>query len=88
MTTLSVQQIQVLVGLITTTDSDQITCDDCYGQIGEFAERALEGRELCEGMQIIQRHLEQCPCCNAEYNGLLDALSELDSTFDSSHSSQ
>ena len=74
---LSKQQIQMLVGLIATTQSDDMSCDECFGRIGEFAERALEGRELDEGMQVIQRHLEQCPCCQGEYEALLDALSEI-----------
>lgn len=78
MTSLSKEQIQTLVGLIATTKSDNVTCDDCFGQIGEFAEMALEGRELSEGMLIVQRHLEQCPCCKGEYEALLDALRELD----------
>jgi Zn finger protein HypA/HybF involved in hydrogenase expression len=76
--TLSTEQIQTLVGLIVTTKPDQISCDDCFGQIGEFAEKSLEGRALSEGMQLIQTHLTQCPCCKGEYEGLLDALKEID----------
>ena len=76
MSALSLEQIQTLVGLIVTTEPDQINCDQCYGRIGEFAEVALEGRELSDGMKIVQNHLEQCPCCKGEYEGLLDALRE------------
>jgi hypothetical protein len=75
---ITTQQIQTLVGLIVTTKPDQISCDDCYGQIGEFAEKSLEGRELSEGMQVIQRHLTQCPCCKGEYEALVEALQEID----------
>ena len=78
MSLLSKDQIQTLVSLIATTEPDQINCGDCIGQVGEFAEVALEGRELSEGMQAIQRHLEQCPCCKGEYEALLDALREID----------
>jgi Zn finger protein HypA/HybF involved in hydrogenase expression len=78
MTTLTQEQIQTLVGLIVTTEPDQITCDECLGQVGEFAEHALEGRELSDGMKIIQRHLEQCPCCQGEYEALVDALKEIE----------
>ena len=77
MSLLSKEQIQTLVGLISTTKPDTMTCDDCFGEIGEFAEMALEGRELTEGMKIVQQHLEQCPCCKGEYEALLDALREL-----------
>ena len=79
MTTLKKEQIQTLVGLIVTTESDELTCDDCFGQIGEFAGHALDGRELTDGMKVIQRHLEQCPCCKGEYEALIEALQELES---------
>lgn len=82
MSKLSKEQIQILLGLISTTESDKVNCDECFGQIGEYAEMALEGRELSEGMQAIQRHLEQCPCCKGEYEALLDALRELETVVD------
>lgn len=75
---LSTEQIQTLVGLIVTTEPDQTSCDECFGQIGEFAEKSLKGTELPEGMQVIQRHLVQCPCCKDEYEALLGALKEID----------
>lgn len=78
MSKLSKEQVQILVGLIATAEPDSINCDECFGRIGEFAEMALEGREIPEGMQVIQRHLEQCPCCKGEYEALLDALGELE----------
>ena len=49
MSKLSKEQVQILVGLISTTEPDEMSCDDCYGRIGEFAEMSLEGRELSEG---------------------------------------
>ncbi len=77
MTSLDKNQIQTLIGLVTTTQPDQLNCDDCFGQIAEFAEYALEDRELTEGMKIVQQHLSQCPCCKGEYEALLDAMQEL-----------
>jgi hypothetical protein len=74
---LSKKQIQNLVALVSTTNSDVLTCDDCFNQIGEFAERSLLGRELSDGMLLVQRHLEQCPCCKDEYEALLESLKAL-----------
>lgn len=70
-------QIWALVGLIATTESDQMTCDDCFGQISEFVELAIRERTHAEGMGGIQRHLEQCPCCQNEYVALVQALQEV-----------
>ena len=78
MTSLTKEQIQNLVGLIASTESNQISCDECFGQIAEYAEAELANRTLSEAMMIVQRHLEQCPCCNDEYEALLDAMREID----------
>lgn len=75
---LSKDQIGTLVGLIVTTEPDTVSCDECFGEIGEFAEIALYGRELPEGMKVIQTHLQQCPCCKDEYEALMIALRELE----------
>ena len=77
MSTLSIEQIQTLFGLIVTTETDTLNCDECFGRVGEFAECALEGRDPEEGMKVIQRHLEQCPCCKGEFEALMEALREL-----------
>jgi hypothetical protein len=83
MTSLTTDQIIALVVLIAKTEPDQLTCGDCFGQIGEFADLALEGRELSAGLQLIQRHLEQCPCCKDEYESLLKALGEMEANANS-----
>lgn len=78
MSRLTSEQIQTLAGLISTTQPDHLSCDQCFGRIAEFAELALEGQPLSAGMQVIQRHLQQCPCCKDEYEALLEALKEID----------
>ena len=78
MSPLSVEQIQTLVSLISTAESDEISCEDCFGQVGQYAEMALTGRDLSAAMQMVQRHLEQCPCCRGEYEALMEALKEID----------
>lgn len=80
MSQLSNEQIQTLVGLIVTAETDTVSCDECFGRVGEFAEKSLQGVELPEGMKAIQRHLEQCPCCKGEYEALIDALQEIESS--------
>jgi predicted anti-sigma-YlaC factor YlaD len=36
----------------------------------------LAGLNLCESMKLVQNHLENCPCCQDEFEALLAALSE------------
>lgn len=70
-------QIWALVGMIANTKTDQVTCDDCFGQISEYVELAVEEQTRTEGMKGIQRHLDQCPCCQNEYVALVEALKEV-----------
>ena len=77
MSKLSKQQVQTLVGLISTTEPDSMSCDDCFGQISEYVELAVEEQNRTEGMKGIQRHLDQCPCCQNEYVALVEALKEV-----------
>lgn len=70
-------QLDKLIGLVSSAETDELSCDDCLRRIGEFAEASLEERELSDGLQAIQRHLEQCVCCKVEYEALLDALKKI-----------
>ena len=74
---LSKQQIQSLLGLIGTVQSQDVSCDDCFGQIGQFAENVLSKREIPESMRLIDQHLQQCPCCKDEFEALLIALQNI-----------
>ena len=75
---LTKEQIDKLVGMVSSAEEDGLTCDDCLGRVAEFAEASLEERDLCEGLQAIQRHLEQCVCCKDEYEALLEALKKIE----------
>lgn len=78
MTKLTKEQIDKLLGVVSKAEPDNLTCDGCMGRVAEFAEAELEERELAEGLQAIQRHLEQCACCKVEYEALIDALKNIE----------
>ena len=75
---LSKDQITTLLSLVTSADSDKLDCDGCFEHLAEFAELNLADKEIPEAMAAVVRHLEQCVCCQDEYNGLLVALKELE----------
>jgi len=70
-------QVDRLLALIATTQNDQITCDDCLLQIAEFGEQTLRNQPLDQAQELVQIHLESCPCCADEFQLLLAALEAL-----------
>lgn len=74
---LSEQQISSLLGLVTQTEEDKLDCDTCFNDIAQYAEANLAGAEIPEALKLVERHLQQCPCCKDEYQALRNALSTL-----------
>ena len=69
-------QINKLVSLIVTVEHDELDCDCCCEKIAEFAETHLLGKTLEESHRAVQTHLNNCHCCEAEFQSLLAALKD------------
>ena len=67
-------QIKVMLDIVASSHPDQLDCDGCFEQIAEFAETELAGKSLSDAMNAVKVHLENCPCCQDEYETLLTAL--------------
>lgn len=76
---LSNEQINNLLGLVSSVESDGLDCDGCFGQIAEFAEIHLSAQQVPEAMKAVERHLQQCVCCKDEFNALLEGLKAIES---------
>ncbi|MCU0707705.1 MAG: hypothetical protein MUF23_05390 [Pirellula sp.] len=71
---LTAPQFTSLIQMIATAEPDDIGCEECFGQVAEFAEMQLSQQGVPEGMRAIERHLQQCPCCRDEYHALLEGM--------------
>lgn len=71
---LSKDQTKTLVELIESADTDELDCDSCFDSLSELVDLKLSGQEIPASLNAVVRHLEQCACCNDEYNALLEAL--------------
>ncbi len=76
--TLSKEQIKMLLSVVACTSDDTLDCDSCFDYVAQFVETKLTGRTLCESMKLVQSHLENCPCCQDEFQALLAAMSEVE----------
>jgi len=74
---LSVDQIGALLQAVSRTRDRELTCDECLGELGSFAELTLEGRPVEEAYDLVQQHLQICGECSEEFALLLKALERL-----------
>lgn len=75
---LSKEQIQNLLGMIKSTLSDGLDCDGCFEHLAEFAELHLQSREIPDALKAVETHLQQCCCCNDEFDALVEGLRALE----------
>lgn len=75
--TLSREQIDKLLGLVSTTQDDELDCDGCLSRVAEFADAQLANLPLSDALKAVEVHMESCPCCADEYQALMDALQTL-----------
>lgn len=74
---LSKQQVNTLISLVVNSTPDTLSCDECMLHVAQFAEAELTGASLCESLSKVKEHLKNCPCCNDEYQSLLEALKSI-----------
>lgn len=77
---LSSPQIKALLSLVANATEDDVCCDDCSDHVAQFAETELAGLSPCDSMKKIRNHMQNCPCCNDEFNALIAALREVGET--------
>lgn len=75
---ISANQSKRLLELVFTANSDSIDCDGCLRAMAEFVEFELRGQQIPVAMSKVQRHLQQCMCCQDEHEALLQALKSFD----------
>ena len=68
------EQLKKLVSMITSVQPDELDCDGCSQHLAEFAETQLLGKTLEQSQQAVQAHLQNCHCCEVEFQSLLAAL--------------
>lgn len=66
--------LQRLLQAVKQTRPDEITCDECFEQLDQFAEQVLAGKPAAEAMPLVKDHLDRCAPCRDEFEALLDAL--------------
>ena len=66
--------MQVMLQSLAMTQEQEISCDQVYAVLDEFAEAAARGENLIVFMPLVRQHLDMCPDCREEYEALLNML--------------
>lgn len=59
---------------LAMTEEQEISCDDVFAVLDEFAEAMQRGENVLLLMPLVRQHLEMCPDCREEYEALLRML--------------
>jgi hypothetical protein len=63
-----------MLDMVAPTQEKEITCDEVHALIDQFAEMIMHGEDPTHLMPFVQQHLDMCPDCCEEYEGLVEAL--------------
>lgn len=70
-------QLAALTAVVGQTHENEINCDECLADIGEFVELRLAGKDSPGKLDKVVHHLSICPECQDEYAVLKSALQEI-----------
>lgn len=76
--TLDKKQVSNLLQFVASVTSDKVTCDGCLEQVPELAESQLGNVPLNDVLLKVQNHIDNCLCCQAEYQTFLAALEAIE----------
>ncbi len=70
------KELLVLLQLLDITKEQEINCEEFLVLLPSYMELLRSGRPLEREHVAIAYHLEICPECSEEHEGLMDALDE------------
>jgi predicted component of type VI protein secretion system len=64
------EMMQKMMAMLSNTQDVELTCDDVFAVLDQFAELAAQGENVAQLMPLIQQHLDMCEDCREEYKVL------------------
>jgi predicted transcriptional regulator len=66
--------MEIMLQSLVRTEEREISCDEVYAVLDQFAEAAARGENVLLLMPLVRQHLDMCPDCREEYETLLRIL--------------
>ena len=64
------EKMQKMMTMLAQTQEQELTCDEVFALLDQFAELAAQGEDVAQLMPLVKRHLDMCPDCMEEYRVL------------------
>jgi hypothetical protein len=71
---LSDEMVARIMQRLVTTDPEELTCDEVFALVDEYAEASQRGEDVASLKPLIRHHLDLCHECDEEYHALLRIL--------------
>jgi uncharacterized protein with PIN domain len=75
---LNSEQIALLLKMIRNTHEVELSCPECLDELDKYAQSILDGMPIDGVLERVREHLEACPCCNEQYQLVLDTLKAIE----------
>ncbi|MBY0588969.1 hypothetical protein K2X85_17485 [bacterium] len=69
-------QLDLLLGVLQLTRSDEMTCEQWLDQVGSYLRAVRETGPLSEELKRIEHHFKLCPECREEFEAIQTAWEE------------
>jgi predicted component of type VI protein secretion system len=64
------EKMKNVMMMLSHTQEQELTCDEVYALLDQFAELAARGEDVAALMPLVKQHLDMCPDCQEEYRVL------------------
>ena len=75
---LNSEQIVRLLKMIRQTQEVELTCPECLDELDKYTQGILDGAPIEGVLERVREHLEACPCCNDQYQLVLETLKSIE----------
>jgi len=64
------EMMKNMMAMLSNTQDVELTCDDVFALLDQFAELAAQGEDVAQLMPLVKQHLDMCEDCREEYKVL------------------
>jgi hypothetical protein len=75
---LNPEQVGRLLKMIQQTQEVELTCPECLDELDKYTQSILDDTPIEGVLERVREHLEACPCCNGQYELVLETLKAIE----------
>ncbi len=64
------EMAQKIIKMLAITREEELTCDDVFALLDQFAEKSVHGEDAASLMPMVKQHLHICGDCREEFEAL------------------